>query len=112
MPITYTKLRDGNWGLRGEGLTEGSRVTVSKRDGSSKQETVGKVFWTDGQVCLAAIARGESFRAATQDAAETECAECGAPLRGRGTVRRDSSGISGCVCGRCVRIPSYELSFA
>ena len=56
--ITYTKLRDGSWGLRGHGLTAGATVRVTKRDGSSKTETVGRVLWTGDGVSLATIAGG------------------------------------------------------
>jgi hypothetical protein len=60
MAITYTKLKSGDWGLRatGENLTSGQRVTVTKANGDSKLETVGKVLWNDNGVTLATIARG------------------------------------------------------
>jgi len=53
--ITYTKLRDGSWGLRGPSLTAGVTVAVSKKDGSQKHETVGRVIWQGDGVCLATI---------------------------------------------------------
>ena len=42
--ITYTKLRDGSWGLRvvGEDVRENQRVEVTKKDGSRKHEIVGR----------------------------------------------------------------------
>jgi hypothetical protein len=44
---SYTKLRDGSWGVRTEGrVVEGLVVTVTKRDGSVKTETIGRVLWT------------------------------------------------------------------
>lgn len=44
---SYTKLRDGSWGVRVEGkATVGMSVDVTKRDGSVKRETVSAVKWT------------------------------------------------------------------
>jgi DNA end-binding protein Ku len=55
---TYVKLRDGSWGLRGAALTAGETVTVTKRDGSTKQETVGRILATVRGFTLATIAAG------------------------------------------------------
>jgi DNA end-binding protein Ku len=57
---TYVKLRDGSWGLRGAALTAGETVTVTKRDGSTKQETVGRILATVRGFTLATIAAGGS----------------------------------------------------
>lgn len=80
---TYTKLKDGTWGVRVNGtVAAGERITVSKRDGSSKTETVAKVLWTgiarDGQqACLVEIGRSE-----------------------RSSARRSNRGVwTGCSCG-------------
>jgi len=44
---TYTKMRNGAWGVRVAGVaTVGQSIVISKRDGSSKAETVGVVLWT------------------------------------------------------------------
>jgi hypothetical protein len=43
---TYTKLKDGTWGVRGKGLTTGQIVPVTKKSGESKDETVGHILWT------------------------------------------------------------------
>lgn len=44
---TYTKLKDGTWGVRAPaGVVAGDRLTITKRDGSSKVETVERVLWT------------------------------------------------------------------
>ena len=47
MNITYSKLRDGSWGMRGpkELLIEGQKVSVTKKSGEKKEETVGKILW-------------------------------------------------------------------
>lgn len=46
--ITYTKLRDGNWGVRGpaDQVLEGMRVVVTKKSGATKNETVGRIVWS------------------------------------------------------------------
>lgn len=58
---TFTKLRDGSWGIRGKNLTEGQQVTVTKKSGGSSVGTVGRVLFTadDGT----SIARFEARRA-------------------------------------------------
>lgn len=57
MATTYTKLRDGSWGIRSTTrVTEGGSVTVTKRDGTSKEERVGKVLFSKDGVWVAAIA--------------------------------------------------------
>jgi hypothetical protein len=53
---TYNKLRDGSWGIRSTvAITAGQTVTVTKRDGGSKLETVGKVVWSGNGVWLATV---------------------------------------------------------
>lgn len=58
---TFTKLRDGSWGVRGHDLVEGQRVTVTKKSGGTSTGTVGAVLFTaeDGIT----IARFEAERA-------------------------------------------------
>jgi hypothetical protein len=98
---SWTKLRDGSWGIKGAGLTAGSTQRVAKRNGEVSLVTVDRVLWTDGTVAIATVHAG------LRDA---QCEECGhGPAR---YTRRDSSGIVGQVCGRCARLSSYELSFA
>lgn len=44
---TYTKLKDGSWGLRIEGsATPGQTVSISTKGGAVKTEIVGAVLWT------------------------------------------------------------------
>ena len=56
--ITYSKLRDGSWGLRGAGLVAGASVVVTKKSGETKAVLVGRVLWTspDGATSLATVA--------------------------------------------------------
>jgi hypothetical protein len=56
MATTYTKLRDGSWGIRTtEAVTAGQTVTVTKKGGETKQETVGRVLWTGDGITLATV---------------------------------------------------------
>lgn len=59
---TYTKLRNGDWGLRiPGGATAGQTVVVRKRDGRTHEERVGRIVWTgtdrngSGTVAIATI---------------------------------------------------------
>lgn len=103
--VTYSKLRDGTWGLRGPvgELVAGATVTVSRRDGTTRTETVGRVLWHDATTALAAT--GGSARTMEP------CAECGARGR-RLTDCQDSSGIVGPCCPQCAQMPACERSFA
>lgn len=56
---TYTKLKSGAWGVRVNGsVTAGTTVTVTKKDGSTKVETVAKVIFSGDGVSLCAISDG------------------------------------------------------
>lgn len=58
MAISYTKLKNGNWGIRStESIREGQSVTVTKKDGSTKSETVDKIIWNNNGVWLASLRR-------------------------------------------------------
>jgi hypothetical protein len=58
MVTTYAKLRSGEWGVRVQGSApaKGAKVTVSKKDGTSKVETIVQVVWSGNGVALCAIA--------------------------------------------------------
>jgi len=46
---TYAKLNTGAWGVRATSpVKQGDRVTVTKKDGQRKTETIDRVLWTDG----------------------------------------------------------------
>lgn len=47
MTIGFSKLKSGDWGLRGTGEAPmpGEVVLVTKRSGKESQETVGAVVW-------------------------------------------------------------------
>ena len=61
---TYTKLRSGDWGVKADGTVKsGDSVSVTKKSGETKRETVAKVLWTDGKTSLCAIGSANSASA-------------------------------------------------
>lgn len=63
---TYTKLRDGSWGLRISGSAQaGQTISVTKKSGDSKTETVGRILWTGNGITLATVANGHSHRSSS-----------------------------------------------
>jgi hypothetical protein len=83
MEATYTKLRDGSWGLRvtGGAPEPGAAVTVRKQSGETKTETVGRILFSGNGVVLATIAGGnKTATTATPRAGKPGgrvCADCG-----------------------------------
>jgi hypothetical protein len=72
--ITYAKLHSGSWGVRStEPVVAGQVVTVRKRNGEVKQETVANVVWTNGEVTLAAIVEAPRPRRNGCDCGEGCC---------------------------------------
>jgi hypothetical protein len=77
MKVSYTKLKTGEWGMRIEECDEapkpGASVTVTKRDGSKREEVMGSVVWSgkdkrsDGDVWVATVQRGGDYRAPAQE---------------------------------------------
>lgn len=68
MATTFTKLRDGSWGLRStDTLVAGQSITVTKKSGESESKTVGRILWTGNGITLATVAssgsssRGRSY---------------------------------------------------
>lgn len=54
--ISYKKLRDDSWGISGRNLTVGQTVTVTKRSGETKEETVNTIVWRGSNgLCYASI---------------------------------------------------------
>jgi hypothetical protein len=55
---SYTKLKSGEWGVRIVGTASaGQTITVTKKDGTSKQETITKIVWSGNGITLAAVAQ-------------------------------------------------------
>ncbi len=81
--ITYTKLRSGDWGVRGPAahVLRGMSVTVTKRSGETKCEVVGRIIWT-GQdkrtktnVSIAEVVK--QARARSPRGSRSSCRRCG-----------------------------------
>ena len=98
---TFTKLRNGSWGVKGTGLAAGRIVGVAKRDGSHSNVTIDKVIWTDGKVQIASIKQAGTRTATAarySRPAGHSCECCGAP---NARYARDMSGIGGYACRTC-----------
>lgn len=107
---TPAKLRSGEWGARVRGSVErGDTVTITTRAGKSWEARVDRVLWSGNGVSLVATSSASSAPRRSSGGGEP-CAECGE--RGGRYTRRDSSGLSGMVCGICNRCSDFELSFA
>jgi len=75
MKATYSKLKSGDWGIRVEGVVKpGATVTVVKKDGSTKSETVSRVLWTGNGISLCAIGASGNGR---RSASSQQCDNCG-----------------------------------
>lgn len=84
MSATYTKLKNGEWGIRIEGsVSVGQFVPVKKKDGTINGETVAAVLWSSGGVSVCSIAT--SKKSTSKKSAWPRknrvgsgcCAECG-----------------------------------
>jgi hypothetical protein len=88
---TFTKLRNGNWGLRvkfsaTEQMGAGTTVTVTKSDGTRSVETVGSVVWVGDdkdagghKVALTTLVtkRGSGTTSPKRDWPGKDCPTCG-----------------------------------
>lgn len=109
---TFTKLRNGDWGLKGSDLVAGATISVAKKDGSIKTIRVGKILWTDKAtgVSIATIDQFTSNGNSNGNSnGDDVCAECG--KHGARYERSDSSGLVGMCCKFCARLSRYERSF-
>jgi len=100
---TYTKLKSGNWGIRSTSpLRDGQTVTVRKKSGETKSETIERVVWSGNGVWLAAIAQrggrdsygnrigtGASYRAGVTAPGRRRCPNCGSRECSRAWDPRD-----------------------
>lgn len=95
---SYTKLRSGEWGVRSTTPIEaGQVVSVTKKSGETKTETISKVLWSGNGVWLASIgARSDSRSGRRTSGRYGGCRECGGPLRD--APRHPAMGG---LCGEC-----------
>jgi len=78
MTTTYTKLRTGAWGVRStDRLTVGQTVTVERRDGARKSETIHTIVWRGQGVTLAALAPKGAAAAPAAERPERGNRDCG-----------------------------------
>ncbi len=85
MSATYTKLRDGSFGIRSKtAVKPGDSVTVTTKAGKVKTETIARVIWTGpdkfspGDVWIASVV--QVTRSQNSNGGNV-CAECGRPGR-------------------------------
>ena len=87
---TFTKLRNGSWGVKGHGLMAGQVAFVAKRDGARKQVRIDKIIWTgeDGTQIASIVAtdnhtqsRGQyqrsGYRPVHRQIRNWHCTSCG-----------------------------------
>jgi len=93
MATTYTKLRDGSWGVRVEGPAPaaGLTVTVTKKSGETKAEKIGKVLWTGNGVSLCSIEGSKPANGSSNGQTQ-------APRRGRSCSCTADCCRNGCRC--------------
>ena len=88
MSATYTKLKDGSWGIRIDGTaTAGQSITVTKKSGDTKAEKISRVLWSGKDaksgknVSLCSIAQSGS--SSGHGAKPGTCVNCGASCNPR-----------------------------
>lgn len=79
---SYTKLRDGSWGIRVPDAlraTAGSVVSVKKQSGETKDEIVDRVLWSGQGISLCSIRRSASASGGSsrRSGRSYECGDCG-----------------------------------
>lgn len=74
---TYSKLRSGEWGIRVQGpARKGQSLTVAKKSGETKTETVRNVMWSGNGITLCAIEQSSRRSSAQPRGRWTGCS-CG-----------------------------------
>lgn len=79
---TWTKLRNGSWGVKGAFLSPNDSVVVVKRDGTRKAVVVDRIVWQgeDG-ACIASIRQASASRrpgvTRNHRSSRFACDECG-----------------------------------
>lgn len=76
---TFTKLKDGTWGVRVEGATKaGATVVVQKKDGSTATEKIKAVLWSGQGVSLCSLQPKDGVKAPFKQRTHPYvCGECG-----------------------------------
>lgn len=89
MNATYTKLRDGTWGVKVPSIKaiSGQKITVSKKSGDTKTEVIGRIIWEGDGVCICTISSGGAQRKSRSP--RTGCS-CGSREDGTNAYGRDN----------------------
>ena len=98
--ISWTKLRDGSWGIRIDGASAsaahvpGATVTVVRRDGTVKDAVLGRLVFESLEEGLAVFATGAAVQAperAIEAPPRVRAARAGAPACGGQHTKTDGS---------------------
>ena len=114
---TYSKLRDGTWGIKVEGEAhQGCAYSVTTKAGATKHETVQKVLWTGADtrtrkiVSLCTIvhfeggtSEGHSHQSRRRSSSGGRCRDCGGPIQDAPEHR-----AMGGLCGTCA-FDEYDM---
>jgi hypothetical protein len=77
---TYTKLRDGTWGLKvTEPVSPGQVITVTTKSGESRKETVIRTIWTGPTHSVCTFA-AHPRKATKSRLSNGRCRECRGPI--------------------------------
>ena len=90
--ISYKKLKDESWGISGRNLTVGQTVTVTKRSGETKRETIAAIVWRGSNgLCYASIVTtGAAPKLSSSHSAPTNTTRRSSSDSGRRRSRRAS----------------------
>lgn len=81
--IGFTRLRSGEWGIKGPAnrIRVGSSVYAEQRSGKRTVVKVTRIIWTGADTAIAAIEQDAKTRTTGRrvSASRAECIECGAP---------------------------------
>lgn len=93
--ISYTKLKSGEWGVRatGERISAGQSVSVAKKSGETRRETIGRVLWQGDGITLASILQSSGGTAYRRSGG---CKGCGGAIVDAGHHRAMNG-----YCGHC-----------
>ena len=101
MAASFTKLRDGSWGLRFEGKAppSGAPALVKKSNGTVETVLVGKVIWSGNGITLTTIGGGRAAPSSRSSGSGHKCRNGKAAHDGPCCSGRHSAGTDcGCDC--------------
>ena len=66
--VSYSKLKSGEWGIRStKEIKAGDKVTVTKKDGETRVETVKNIVWSGDGVWIAGVVKADKPAADDSD---------------------------------------------